>query len=585
MTLPTSTPEPPRLTGAPRTLRRRFVRVPAPAPSTDALFLALRRLRAPLIVVVAVFTVSVVGLAVIPGVDDNGEPFRMSVFDAFYFMAYTATTIGFGETPFTFTREQRAWVTLCIFASVVAWAYALATLLALLQEGSFRAALARQSFVRRVRRLRRPFLIVVGYGQMGRAAAETLDELGRSCVVVAADPASIDALTGAQLANDIPGLVGDARDPAILGLAGLGSKHCVGVLALTDDDAVNLSIVMAVTLLRHDLPVISRANTHDTAKAMREFGAQAVVNPFERYGNYLVMRLRRPSTYRLVTWIISAPGTSVSPDVEERPDGLWVVVADDHFGAEIAQDLEDAGLTTTLVLPSDGAPDVTGAVGLIAGGVDDATNLAIAGHARLVDPDLFLTVRQRSQRNEPLLRAFAPDSVFVPAKLTVQEALARVVTPDFWDFVTHIWELPDAEAELLLDRLVKVVGRRSPDSQRLVIGELETPAVERRLRSASVLLGDLYRDPDDRERHVEAVPVTLLRGEETHHLPGAETPLLGGDIVLSVGSPRAFDVMAEAQHYDHVLEYLATGEPVPATAVGRLLRRAASRGASAGGGS
>ena len=48
---------------------------------------------------ILVFSISVVGLALIPGVDPDGEPARMSLFDAFYFMSYTATTIGFGELP------------------------------------------------------------------------------------------------------------------------------------------------------------------------------------------------------------------------------------------------------------------------------------------------------------------------------------------------------------------------------------------------------------------------------------------------------------------------------------------------------
>ena len=47
-------------------LRRHHAAVPHPAPSTDALFLALRRMRAPLVAVVAVFTVAVTGLALKP---------------------------------------------------------------------------------------------------------------------------------------------------------------------------------------------------------------------------------------------------------------------------------------------------------------------------------------------------------------------------------------------------------------------------------------------------------------------------------------------------------------------------------------
>ncbi|MDO5534915.1 MAG: NAD-binding protein [Propionibacteriaceae bacterium] len=577
MTLPAHTPEPPHLGGSSTTLRRRHVPVPAPEPSTDAMFLVLRRMRVPLIVVVAVFTVSVMGLVAIPGVDGAGNPYRMSAFDAFYLMSYTATTIGFGEIPYALTRAQRLWVIVCIFASVIGWAYAIATLLALIQDRAFRGALSRQRFVRRVQRLRRPFLIVVGYGQMGRATAETLDALGRSCVVVAADQDSIDSLAGAQLASDIPGLVGDARDPAVLGLAGLGSKYCAGVLALTDHDPTNLSIVMAVTLLRHDVPVIARANQRDTGKAMREFGATAVVNPYERYGNYLVMRVRRPSTYRLITWLMSPPGTPIAPDGEEHEDGLWVIASDDHFGPEIAQDLEDAGLDASVVWPADGTPDVSGAVGFIAGGSDDATNLALAGHARLVNPDLFLSVRQRNQRNQSLLRAFGPDSVFIPAQLTVQESLARVVTPDFWTFVGHVWGMDDADAEAFQQRLLQALGRQSPDSHRVVVGERDTPALVRRLRTGGVRLGDLYRHPDDRDLPIEAVGVLLLRGGVPTFLPDEGLAVQEGDVIVSIGRSRAFDTMADAQHYDHVLEYLSTGERVPATAVGRLLHRMVAR--------
>lgn len=579
MTLPSSTPEPPHHHGAQRTLRRRFVRVPAPAPSSDAVFLVLRRMRAPLIAVVAVFTASVVALTQVPGVTSEGEPYTMSVFDAFYLMSYTALTIGYGETPYELVREQRAVLTICIYASVVTWAYALGSLLTVLQDPPFRAALARQRFVRQVKRLRRPFLILVGYGQMGRSAAETLDTLGRSTVVVAVDQASLDALAGAQLSSDIPGLVGDARDPAVLGLAGLGSKYCAGVLALTDKDPVNLSIVMAVTLLRHDVQVVARANSRATANAMREFGASAVVNPFERYGNYLVMRVRRPSTYRLLTWLIAAPGTLVSPEVEEHEDGTWIVSSDDHFGAEIVNDLEDAGLDASLVSPADGPPDVAGAVGFIAGGEDDATNLALAGHARLVDPDLFLAVRQRSRTNEPLLRAFGPDSVFVPAQLTVQEALARVVTPDFWSFIVHVWSMPDAEGEAVLDRMLAAIGRGSPDSNQVVVGPRDTPAVVRRLHAAGrVSLGDLFRHPDDREDVVAAVPVLLVRGDQRTYLPGPDTTLEIGDHLLVVGTPRGFDTLADALHYDHTLEYLVSGHAIPSTWVGRLLRRSLRRG-------
>jgi voltage-gated potassium channel len=79
--------------------------------ASATIFLILRRMRTPLIVLILVFSISTVGLALIPGVGPDGEPARMTLFDAFYFMSYTATTIGFGELPWPFTTAQRLWVT------------------------------------------------------------------------------------------------------------------------------------------------------------------------------------------------------------------------------------------------------------------------------------------------------------------------------------------------------------------------------------------------------------------------------------------------------------------------------------------
>jgi len=132
------------------------------------IFLILRRMRAPLITLIVIFAVSVVGLTLIPGRDADGRLWRMGFFDAFYFMSYTASTIGFGELPTPFSGAQRLWVTVTIYLTVIGWAYAIGSLLTLLQDRAFRQALALRRFARRVVRLREPFLLIAGYGQTGR---------------------------------------------------------------------------------------------------------------------------------------------------------------------------------------------------------------------------------------------------------------------------------------------------------------------------------------------------------------------------------------------------------------------------------
>ena len=166
----------------------------------------------------------------------------MGFFDAFYVMSYTASTIGFGEIPYPFTYNQRMWVTISIYLTVVGWAYAIGSLLALVQERSFRQALALQHFSRKVERMREPFLLIAGYGRTGELLARSLDALGRRFVVIDRDGDRIDDLYLDSYHADVPGLVADAGDPGHLAVAGLDHPACEGVLALTEDDEANLAV-------------------------------------------------------------------------------------------------------------------------------------------------------------------------------------------------------------------------------------------------------------------------------------------------------------------------------------------------------
>ena len=101
-----------------------------------------------------------------------------------------------------------------IYLSVVAWAYAIGSVLALLQDRGFKEALSLQRFERRVRGLREPFLILAGFGQAGQVVARSLDLTDHRLVVLDVEPARIEALDLAAFRSDVPGLAADASNPA-----------------------------------------------------------------------------------------------------------------------------------------------------------------------------------------------------------------------------------------------------------------------------------------------------------------------------------------------------------------------------------
>lgn len=110
------------------------------------LFLILRRMRAPLITLIVSYAISILGFTLMPGSDATGKPWEMSLFEAFYVVSYTATTIGFGEIPYAFSTAQRLWMTFSIYLTVIAWFYAIGKIIALVQDSGLRQAITVSRF-------------------------------------------------------------------------------------------------------------------------------------------------------------------------------------------------------------------------------------------------------------------------------------------------------------------------------------------------------------------------------------------------------------------------------------------------------
>jgi len=302
----------------------------------SAFFLVLRRMRAPIIVLIVIYAISVIGLTLVPGVDAEGKPTPpMSFFHAFYFISYTATTIGFGEIPVAFSDAQRLWVMVCIYLTVVGWSYSVVTLIALLQDKGFQNTLTTNRFARRVRQTKEDFYLICGCGETGGLIARSFDHVGQAFVVLEKDEMRVEELDLQPLTVDTLGLAADARLPDNLKLAGLNHPKCRGVLAMTNDDQSNLAIAIAVRLLNPKIPVIARAELAATAANMASFGTDHIINPFERFADSLALAIAAPERFRLIELLTSLPETAL-PEPHRPPRGHWILCGYGRFGHAIA---------------------------------------------------------------------------------------------------------------------------------------------------------------------------------------------------------------------------------------------------------
>ncbi len=565
--------------------------------ASTGILLVLRRMRAPLIALVVIFAVSVLGLSLIPGEDAQGEPVRLTLFESLYFMSYTATTIGFGEIPYTFTPAQRMWVTFVIFLSVVGWAYAVGSLLALLQDRSFRRALARGHYGRKVAHLGEPFLVIVGYGNAAKRLARSLDEIGHRFVVVDQEENRVAAVDLDSYHADTPALLADARDTTKMVLAGLGNPRCEGVLALTGDDQTNLDVTMTTRLLRPDLPVIARTSSREVAERMQLFGAAQVVNPLDRFGDHLRILLRSPASYQLMVWLTSTPGTPLPPRREPLPRGRWVVCGAGRFGRELTDDLRAEGLDVYVVpaeeeyddprdRPARGQldhgqfgngrldrADLAAATAIVAATEDDMTNLWLIEEARRANPDAFLVALQNRAANGLLFRALDVDFSMVPAEVIAHEVMARLATPLLMRFLPGVPRQGDEWAAATVDRLVERCGRRTPHLWHVTLDEENAPGLAPMLADGGVHLGDLLRSPQGRDHPLEAVPLLLVRDGEAQLTPEDDLLLHNGDELLVAGTPSGQRQLSRTLDDEVTAAYVAEGRHVPSSWLWRRLAR------------
>ncbi len=579
--------------GASPAMRPRLARAEGPDDEphkSSAIFIVLRRMRAPLITLILIYAVGVLGLTLIPGLDAQGNPWQMSIFHAFYFMSYTATTIGFGELPYAFTDAQRLWVTFCIYLTVIGWAYAVGMLLALLQDRAFRGELAAQRFARQVRRLNEPFYVIVGFGQTGRRLARALDALGRRFVVLDNTEARVERVRLQDYRADVPAWTADAGNPEQLRRAGLENPHCQGLFALTDEDETNLAAAMCARCLRPDVPVLASTFSRSVGERMHAIGTTYVVNAFDRFGDFLTLAVRAPATLQLVQWLTGVPGSEL-PVNRNPPRGLWITCGYGRFGREIAADLTREGLEVTVIEPQRQAecavtmiaghgvePNVLReagidrAVGLIAGTDNDTTNLSIITAAHALNPGLFVVARQNRRSNAALFAATGVDHLLQPAKLIAHECLAHLTTPYLMRFLDVAHAHDNAWSARLVERVSGACGRRVPLLWSVRLDARGAPAIARWLgdRTRTLTVGDLLRDPADRENALPVVPLLVLRGADVIELPPPECALRSGDLILLAGRHVGRRRLADTLERDATRDYVLTGRHVP---VGWLWQR------------
>lgn len=570
------------------------------------IFLFLRQMRVPLILLIVAYAISIGGLVLIPGRDDQGQVWHYDFFHAFYFVSFTGPTIGFGEIPYPLTPAQRMWVVFTVYLTVISWLFAIGKIFALVQDPAFTRAMSEARFIRAVRAIREPFYIVCGYGETGSRLVRSLVNRQIRCVVIERDPEHVADLHLEELALDVPCMCGDASVTRHLREAGLRLPHCVGVLALTGSDRANVKIAVTSKLLRPELQVIARVASREAANNLESFDTDVIINPFESFAEHTGLAVRAPSIHLLHRWLVSLPGNPLDASVCP-PRGHWVICGYGRFGQAMTRYLNAEGIEVSVIESDRGRVDamrgnlpdrlvvgsatdpeplheagIESAAGVVAGSDDDANNLSMVMTAQQINPRLFRIARQNKRDDDDIFRAARLDLVMEPSRVTVWQVLSLITVHYLAAFLAEARRQDEAWALALLERIREATGGVSPQTWMTRLNRQDAPAAASLFEQGQTIrLGHLRQNLRDRARKLPMIALMHIRHGEHRLLPDDDFFLQPGDRILWTAREGQRDQLAWLLHNPDQLAFAMDGQERPVGAIGRWWFRHRKRMGSA----
>jgi voltage-gated potassium channel len=525
------------------------------------MWLLLLELRTPLITLIITYSLSVLGLVLIPGVTPEGVIYHLSFLDAFYLVSYTATTIGFGEIPHPFTPSQKLWMLFVMYSTVIAWLYSIGSVLAVLSDPAFRRLRSYQRSVSRIHGIKYPYWIVCGYGGAGSQLIRFLDQAGIRCVMVDSNITRADAARLSDLSYELDILVGEAdvAEPQTLVDAGVQRALCRGVLALTDQDQVNLTVATNTRILAPRVPVYARSASDANTRNLRSFDTEVVVDPFRVAARSVTQLIRKPNAFALYHELVD-PDLNQIEVVHIPTSGHWIICATGRMAETMVEAFVREQIPFCLV--SSKAPGSQGdwswiqgvgteaqtlreariseAVGLVAATNDDGDNLSILLTAQSENSKLITVARRNKPTSEPVFGQGRFNFVLREGRIIAQEMYARITTPLLHQFLGQLEIMPEALVEGIIEKLNARLSGERPELAHfdLTLDGDEAPGVTPFLQTAMApKLGDLLVDPGLEHPSMPFICLLLIRlNGDLVPFPGDGLQLEEGDRLLLWGA-------------------------------------------------
>ncbi|MDD2639873.1 MAG: NAD-binding protein [Arcobacteraceae bacterium] len=548
-----------------------------------SLWIILQKMRIPFIVIILTYTIAIIGLVSIDGMDANGNVHKMTIFDALYFISYTATTIGFGETPYSFTYSQRLWVTFSIYLTVIGWLYGIGTLIGLLQNKTFLNEIARVKFRRQVSNIRKKYIIVLGFSYVTNEIIKRLLANDMQVVVIEKSEEKANALTLENYTPTVPVLVLDAYKANALEQAGINKSNCKAVISLFEDDALNLRIAIVSRLLNKNIQLAIKATTPNSVNNLKDINTNVIANPFSTIANELKMAIKSPNLLKLEKWIYKID--TLDSHLVKLPVGKYIICGFGRLGKNIyralknediefvfieidpnkTQEFQEESLHQMIIGDADDKnvllkAGIKTATAVVAFTNNDTTNISILATAKKLNDDIITIAREDEIEDVSIFSNAQIDYLFMPSKILVNKITNALINPLSDTFARAIKRKDEKWATSLVRSLVQNIDA-NPVLFELSINSSQAHQICEYIEASNEIALSIFEiSLHNRNLKNNVIALLLKRDDEIVILPSLDTPLKIDDKLLFACDENAQNDIEYIAQNPYEFHYALNGE-------------------------
>ena len=548
--------------------------------SSNILWIIIRRMRTPLLVIVITFSISILGLVLIPGMDNNGHIYHLNFLDAFYFVTYMASTIGFGEIPYEFTYAQRLWVLFSIYISVIGWFYAIGALVTLIQDKKLISELKIAKFNKKIKNLKEHFVIILGYNHTTKELIHRLSEDNRRIVVIDKNQEKIDELELENFIPEVYAISANIDSPDTLRLAGISKRNCKAIIVLFDNDFKNTKIALLARLLNQKINIVVKSSTKEQTEHLKNLGIKSIIDPFNLVANRFYLAISAPDL-----WFLEMVIFGHNLDIKEYdplPKGKYIICGYGRMGKALRESLDKANIECSFIdLKSAShkakknsaifgdAQDykklvkagIKNAVAIIAATKDDLINLTILRAAKNINPDIYTIGRENTIDDITIFNSAKIDRVYILEEIISEHVHRLISMPLAYRFLEEIYKKTNDWAEDLTKSL-KIISNNIVELFEVRIVKSEAYALTKYLKNGGTInLGLLARSLEDRSKRSKIIFLMVKnRKEEITLLPDDNYEVKVSDRLLIASTQEAREDFELIINNNNELYYILTGK-------------------------